>query len=139
MVEIDHVTVLWVITGELDDAASGGDHRRAGVGDKIDAFMHRMLSADRIDAHAKARRIEMRLDRQHRRQQLLVHRVQEQLRIQRAQQVRSLLDVARHGSDALRQLRQRKVLRRDGARLRRTHAGCVRKAEILRQDVGQRR
>ena len=55
MVDVDHVAVLRMEAGELHHAAGRRHHRRTDVGEEIDAFVHRPLAGERIDAAAKAR------------------------------------------------------------------------------------
>src|SRR5262245_45440333 len=54
VVDVDHVAILRMEAREDDDARGGGVHRRAVVGEEVDAFVHRPLAGERIDAAAEA-------------------------------------------------------------------------------------
>ena len=52
MIDLDHITILRVEVGVDDHAARGRVDRRSVLGDEVDAFVERVLPAERIDAPA---------------------------------------------------------------------------------------
>src|SRR2546426_8164274 len=95
VIDVDHVAVLRMEAGEHDYAGGGGGDRRATVGEKIDALVHRPLPCKRIHAPPIGRGVIRRLDRHHRRDHLFLHRLLEELRFEHAHHVVAALDVAR--------------------------------------------
>ena len=137
MIDIDHIAVLRMKAGEHDDAACGGDDRRAGIGEEVDAFVHRYLPGERIDALAEPRGIERRAHRQHRRHELFLHRLLEELRFQHAQHVVLVFQLTRELDQAGAEVTERQVLRRQLRRRGAAEAGCLADAQIAR--AGERR
>src|SRR3954469_23508675 len=95
VIEVDHVAVLRMKAGELDDPAGRGNHRRAEVGKEIDPLMHRPLSTEGIDPPAKAGGVERCADRREGRGELLLHSLLEELRLEHAHHIVAGLDLAR--------------------------------------------
>ena len=139
VIDVDHVAVLGMKAGENDYAAGGSDDRRAVVGDEVDAFVHRPLAVERIDAPAEARGVVGRAHRHHGRDHLLLHRLLEQLRLQHAEHVVAALDLAREHQQLLAELAERQVLRRQQRRRAAAQTRRLGGAEFLRLDAGEGR
>src|SRR5688572_11834956 len=139
VIDVDHVAVLGMEAGENHYAAGGGDDRRAVFGDEVDAFVHRPLPVERVDAPAEARGVVRRAYRHHRWDHLLLHRLLEELRFEHAEHVIAALDLAREHQQLLAELAERQVLRRQHGRRGAAQAGRLGAAELLRANAGERR
>ena len=95
VIDVDHVAVLRMEAGEDDDAAGGGNDLRAGFGEEIDSFVHRQLAGERIDPLAEAGGVVGRPHRKHRRHELFLHRLLEELRLQHPKRVVLVFELAR--------------------------------------------
>ncbi len=98
--------------------------------------MHRPLAVERVDALAEARGAVGRLDRHHGRHHLLLDRLLEELRLQHAEHVVAVLDLARQQRELLAEVRDGEVLRRHQRRRGAAEPGGLGEAEIL--DAGKR-
>src|SRR5207247_63543 len=128
VIDVDHVAVLRMEAGEHDYAGGGGGDRRATVGEKIDALVHRPLPCKRIHAPPVGRGVIRRLDRHHRRDHLFLHRLLEELRFEHAHHVVAALDVARERGKLVAEFGERQVLRRHQGPRSTAQAGASAKA-----------
>ena len=83
VVDVDHVAEFRMVFGGSHHAAGGGDHRRAGLGVEIDAFVHGAHPGDGVRPVAEAGADHRLLDRQGGGQQAILDPLLEKARFER--------------------------------------------------------
>src|SRR5213592_95183 len=138
VIDVDDIAVLRVEARKLHHARRGVDDGRAGVGEEVDALVHRPLPVERIDPLAESGSVVRSGHGQHGRHEFLLHRLLEELRFQHAKHVIAAFHLPRERKQLLVEVGERKVLRRHERGGGAAESGSLGEAELLRPHPRER-